>query len=72
MLIILITQEKDHPTINNKYFSLCTAIKLVKYISTRASGYLHDSANVCVWLTDRMVRLLVPFLAKKPLALVGI
>jgi hypothetical protein len=42
-----------------------------QYIPTRASGYLHGSADVGVWLINRMVGLLVPFLTTKLFALVA-
>jgi hypothetical protein len=35
----------------------------IAYIPTKASGYLCDSADVSVWLINRTVLFLVPFLA---------
>jgi hypothetical protein len=42
------------------------------YTSTKASGYLHEKADVCVWLLNGIVGQLVPFLATQQLSLVGI
>jgi hypothetical protein len=40
-----------------------TPVSASIYILTKASGFLHESSDVSVWLINIMVRLLVPFLA---------
>lgn len=62
----------NHPHIHSSTLALhCLRVHAfthpICYIPTKASGYV-----ICVWLINRTVRSLVPFLSTQPLALAGI